>query len=183
MLERDGRCQPVVSMLAERESSQPFCRTREVATHLFGDRNEPHLTHFIADRQGGAVVLAWDVRNAAALSWRVLRSEHDFAAAADAPAGSDQTLVSEGAQCGARDEKIDELTTYYYTVFARDTQGVWHRQVKVKVKPDERLRWRHPAYGEDVASDYVDCGELEREPDLIALRTQSSLPYPPPLYR
>jgi hypothetical protein len=61
--------------------------------HLFGDRNEPHLTHFIADRQGGTVVLAWDVRNAPALSWRVLRSEHDFAATADALVGSDQTLL------------------------------------------------------------------------------------------
>ena len=47
--------------------------------HLFGDRDEPHLTHFLADRQGGSVVLAWDVRNAPALSWRVLRSERDFA--------------------------------------------------------------------------------------------------------
>ena len=106
--------------------------------------------HFIADRQGGSVVLAWDVRNTPALSWRVLRSDKDFAETADALVGTGQTLVSESAQCGARDATIDDETTYYYTVFASDEQGVWHRQVKAKIKAAERLQWRHPAHWETV---------------------------------
>lgn len=151
--------------------------------HLFGDRDEPHLTHFLADRQGGSVVLAWDVRNAPALSWRVLRSERDFAETSEVLVGGDQTLLSEARQCGARDEKTDERTTYYYTVFAQDGQGVWHRQVKVKIKPAERLRWTHSAHWEKAENDCADSGTLERESDLVALRIQSSLIVPPPVYR
>ena len=141
--------------------------------HLFGGSNEPHLTHFLADRQSGSVVLAWDVRNAPALSWRVLRSEHDFAETADVPVGSDQTLLSESPQCGARDEKVDAQTTYYYTVFARGDDGVWHRQVKVLVKPEERLGLHHPADAPKVESDRVDCGELEPESDPVVLMVRN----------
>jgi hypothetical protein len=154
-----------------------------MAVHLFGERDEPHLTHFIADRQGGSVVLAWDVRNTPALSWRVLRSDKDFAETADALVGTGQTLVSESAQCGARDATIDDETTYYYTVFASDEQGVWHRQVKAKIKAAERLQWRHPAHWETAENDYVNCGEVQRESDLVALRIQSSQVFLPPNYR
>lgn len=150
--------------------------------HLFGGSDEPHLTHFLADRQSGSVVLAWDVRNAPALSWRVLRSEHDFAKTADALVGSDQTLLSDSQQCGVRDEKADARTTYYYTVFARGDQGVWHRQVKVKIKPEERLGWHHPADAVKVEGDRVDCGELEPESDPVVLMVRNFPIRRPPLF-
>ena len=77
----------------------------------------------------------------------MLRSDKDFAETADALVGTGQTLVSESAQCGARDATIDDETTYYYTVFAQpDEQGVWHRQVKAKIEAAECLQWRHPAH-------------------------------------
>jgi len=134
--------------------------------HLFGDAHEPHLTHFIADRQAGSVVLAWDVKNAPALNWRVLRSERDFADGPDALLGSGQTLVCESGRCGARDEKIDEKVIYYYTIFAQDQKGAWHRQVKAKVQPTERLRWRHPAHkADDGEGGYTDCGGVSHDPD------------------
>lgn len=116
--------------------------------HLFGDAHEPHLTHFEATRDHGDVVLRWDVRHGPALRWRVLRSEHDFAEAPDALPGGDQTLVSESAQCGARDDQIVGNIPYYYTVFAQDTEGVWHRQVKAKIAHGDRLHWHRPSMGD-----------------------------------
>lgn len=113
--------------------------------HLFGDRNEPHLVHFEAQRERGSVVLTWDVRNAPALSWRVVSSERGFAEKADALPGSGQTLISESANCGARDDQIADGRPYFYTVFAQDGQGVWHLQVKTQVAEHEHLRWHHPA--------------------------------------
>lgn len=111
--------------------------------HLFGDAHEPHLTHFEVDRGPGFVILSWNVKHAPALRWRVLRSDRDFAE--NATAGGDQTLVSESAECGAADEQVDDETPYYYTVFAQDQDGFWHRQVKVKAMPGDHMHWRHPA--------------------------------------
>ena len=65
--------------------------------HLFGDSSGPHLTHFQARRDGNRVELGWDVRNAPALRWRVLRSEQDFATSSDALPGSGQTVASPAA--------------------------------------------------------------------------------------
>ena len=112
--------------------------------HLFGNADDPHLTHFEVEGGPGFVMLRWDVKNAPALEWRVLRSDHYFAE--NATIGGGQTLVSESAQCGAADERVDGRTTYYYTVFAKDQGGIWHRQVKVKARPGDRMRWQHPAH-------------------------------------
>ncbi len=125
---------------------------------LFGDRNEPRLEHFEASREHGDVVLRWDVRDAPALRWRVLRSERDFAETADALPGSGQTLVSESANCGARDDQIPGKATCFYTVFAQDGQGLWHRQVKVKIDHGDRLRWRSPKF--EMASSANPTSEL-----------------------
>jgi hypothetical protein len=114
----------------------------EYEVHLFGDAHEPHLTHFEVERGPRFVTLRWDVKNATAPKWRVLRSDRDFAG--KATAGGDQTLVSESAECGAADEQVDDETAYYYTVFAQDQDGAWHRQVKVKARPGDRMRWLHP---------------------------------------
>ncbi len=147
--------------------------------HLFGEAHEPHLTHFEVERGPGFVTLGWDVKNADAPKWRVLRSDRDFAESATA--GAAQTLVSESAECGAADERVDDETAYYYTVFAQDRDGAWHRQVKAKVRPGDRLQWLHPAqpgepdsavspYSGTVGSDFVlRMGRLERDVRPFAL--------------
>jgi Fibronectin type III domain. len=111
--------------------------------HLFGDRDKPHLVHFEAQRERGSVVLTWDVRNAPALSWRVLRSERGFAETADALPGSGQTVVMEGADTRVTDDQLAEGTTYYYAVFAQEEPGAWHRLVKVKLKSHEHGDWTY----------------------------------------
>lgn len=111
--------------------------------HLFGDGHEPHLVHFYVHRDGTQAELGWEVRNAPALSWRVLRSGHGFADAADALPGSGQTVVLAGTDTHVTDEALAAGATYFYTVFAQDEQGAWHRQVKARVRPHDHLRWRH----------------------------------------
>jgi hypothetical protein len=56
--------------------------------HLFGRGSGPHLAHFHARRCPDYVQLEWEVWNSPALSWRVLRSDVDFAETADAIARS-----------------------------------------------------------------------------------------------
>ena len=150
--------------------------TKEAIMHLFGDVNGPHLSHFEARREGGSVELGWDVRNATELRWRVLRSEREFAAVADAPAGSGQTVVMEGTDTYVMDDQIVKATAYFYTVFAQDDQGAWHRQVRTRVAHGDRLRWLHPALHEwPVAEssarqgDYKQGGFLDGEPDKSTL--------------
>jgi hypothetical protein len=112
--------------------------------HLFGDRSGPHLTHFHARREGRRAFLQWEVGNAADMHWRVLRSETDFAEQAETGPSSGQTLVMEGTQTHATDETLDQASTYFYTVFAADEHGAWHRQVKVRLRPHHHhLRWHY----------------------------------------
>ena len=40
-------------------------------------------------------------------------------------------------------DRVEEGRAYYYTVFAQDGHGDWHRRVKVKLKGQDDLRWRH----------------------------------------
>jgi hypothetical protein len=91
--------------------------------HLFGDSSGPHIAHFHAHRELGYVELGWDVRNAPAMSWRVLRSECDFAATPNALVGGDQTVVMEGTDTYVMDEQVVEGAPYFYTVFVQDGQG------------------------------------------------------------
>ena len=116
--------------------------------HLFGHAHEPHLTRFKASRDHGDVVLRWDVRNAPAFRWRVLRSESGFAETTDVLPGGDQTLVSESPDCGARDDQAGGEKSYYYTVFAQDAEGIWHRQVKIKVDRGDKLSWHRDSLEE-----------------------------------
>jgi hypothetical protein len=115
---------------------------KERAMHLFGDKSGPHLAHFHARRLTDQVELRWEVRNAGEVRWRVLRSESEYAERADALVGGMQSVVMEGVDTDLVD-RVEEGKTYYYTVFVRDEQGAWHRQVKVKLKGQEDLRWRH----------------------------------------
>lgn len=109
--------------------------------HLFGDSSGLHLAHFHAQRERDQVELEWEVRNAPALSWRVLRSKSDFAEVADALPGSGQTVVMEGTYTHVTDDRLVEGTPYFYTVFAQDEQAVWHRQIKTKLEQRDHLRW------------------------------------------
>lgn len=111
--------------------------------HLFGDSRGPHLVHFHAHSESDHVELEWEVRNAPALSWRVLRSEHGFAETADALPGSDQTMVMEGRETHMTDEKLVKGRRYFYTVFAQDEQGAWHRQVTTRLEDHDHLHWCH----------------------------------------
>jgi hypothetical protein len=140
--------------------------------HLFGDVDSPHLTHFQARREAGFVELGWDVRNATELRWRVLRSEREFASTADALPDSGQTVLMEGTDTYVMDDQVVKGTPYFYTVFAQDERGVWHRQVATRVAHGDRFRWLHPALHEwPVAEtsggqgDFKQGNVLEGEPD------------------
>ena len=143
--------------------------------HLFGDSHTPYLAQFHARREGTYIELSWELRNAPALNWRVLRSSGDFAATAGALAGSDQTTVMEGTQTSVRDDRIVEGRPYFYTLFAQDEQGVWHVQVKTRLAHHERLCWLHPSF--DVATEpvqadadsYEQCGVLHGQAGMVTL--------------
>jgi len=147
--------------------------------HLFGDSGGPHIAHFQAHREAGYVELGWDVRNAPALSWRVLRSEREFATTPDPLVGSGQTVIMEGTDTYVMDDQVAEGTPYFYTVFAQDEQGAWHLQVKTRVAHRDRLRWLHPdlrtATGstDPVASRYEQSGYLDGEFDKALLLTSA----------
>lgn len=151
--------------------------------HLFGDSSGPHMTHFQAYRERGHVELGWDVRNApAAMSWRILRSEREFASTPAPLVGSGQTVVMEGTDTYFMDEQVVEGTPYFYTVFVQDEAGVWHLQVKTRVAHDDRLRWLHPdlrkATGatDPVESRYEQSGYLDGEFDQALMLTSHQPP-------
>jgi hypothetical protein len=147
--------------------------------HLFGDSSGPHITHFQAHRDAGHVELGWDVRNAPAMSWRVLRSERAFASTPDTLVGSGQTVVMEGTDTYVMDDQVVEGTPYFYTVFVQDEQGIWHLQVKTRVAHRDRLRWLHPDLrkamiaSDPVESRYEESGYLQGEFDKALLLTAS----------
>jgi hypothetical protein len=150
--------------------------------HFFGHDHEPHLTHFEAVRdQEGGVILRWDVRNAPARRWRVLRSEHGFAETAEALSGGDQTLVSESADCGVRDDQAIGEATCYYAVFAQDEKGAWHRQVTIKIDHGDRLSWHRPSFEEASPADgYIADPAAVTAVELSMERQASNLLFAPP---
>jgi hypothetical protein len=111
--------------------------------HLFGSNTGPHLAHFHVWHRGGSIELEWEVRNSPPLRWRVLRSERDFASSADPAAEEGQLLLMEGAETHVIDQDVVAGTHYFYTVFAQDESGSWHRQVHAKVAPKAKLSWHH----------------------------------------
>jgi len=113
----------------------------------------PRLVHLKHRRVTGGVVLTWDVRGAQALRWRVLRSERGFAAGPfdDTVVGRGQTLVSDQARPGSRDDlgALDPTpATAFYTVFCEDARGAWRRRARLK------LDTRDPAPGRRSESDF-----------------------------
>jgi hypothetical protein len=150
--------------------------------HLFGDHRGPHIAHFHAHRDGDHVRLEWEVRNAPALRWRVLRPEREFAATAGALPGSGQTVVLEGTDTHLADDALVRGTPYFYSVFAQDAQAVWRRHVKVKLARSERLAWLHPSVPPsqpgDPSGDHLEAGHLVgRELELETGHRGSSMPW------
>jgi hypothetical protein len=115
--------------------------------HLFGDSSGPHLAHFRAHRERDHVQLEWEVRNAPAMRWRILRSERDFASTADVLPSGDQILVMEGTDTHMADEMLEGKRSYFYTVFAQDEQAAWHLQVKARLEQHGHLLWHHGEAG------------------------------------
>ena len=113
--------------------------------HLFRDAQGPYMAHFHATHHGDHTELFWETRNTPALSWRVLRSEVEFAATADALPGGRQVVVMQGTDTHLSDLDVAGSTHHYYTVFAQDEDGGWQRQAEIRIAPHERFFWRHPS--------------------------------------
>jgi hypothetical protein len=136
------------------------------------------MAHFEVERGPAFVALRWDIRNAPAMRWRVLRSNAGFATNAVLQVDDGQTMICETVECGAADEGVDDKRTYYYTVFVEDSKGVWHRQVKAEVKPFDRLQWHHSRYDVEASSGAVNCGEVVQEARILNLVMQHQTPGP-----
>ena len=121
--------------------------------HLFGDTSGPHLAHFHAWHHGDWVELDWELRNSPSLKWRVLRSERGFAEKADWPGEDGQVLVSEGTETHVADNGLLGGGHVFYTVFAQDGQGVWHRQAEARLKLHDAFGWLHPQAQEVFAAE------------------------------
>jgi hypothetical protein len=135
--------------------------------HLFGDSCGAYLAHFKARREPDHVDLDWEVRNAVGLRWRVLRSAREFAETAE-PLPDGQTLIAEGEVSGVRDPDVVEGRPYFYTVFVQDPEGVWCRQVTVKLARGEHLRWLHPTHkdwgsADELGDGYEPAGAVEKD--------------------
>ena len=112
--------------------------------HLFGTSEGPHLHHIHVSHDGDCVLLDWQVRNAPEIFWRVLRSFEGYASSPD-PLGGDghQALVGEGTDTHLSDDGCAGHTAYY-TLFAKEPDGSWQRQIEAKVRPHDLLHWLHP---------------------------------------
>jgi hypothetical protein len=117
--------------------------------HLFGDTSGPHLAHFHAWHKGDWVELDWELRDSPPLTWRILRSNRGFAESADPAGGNGQVLVSEGTQTHVADDGLQGHGHVFYTVFAQDERGAWHRQAEARLKVHDAFGWLHP-HAQDV---------------------------------
>jgi len=111
--------------------------------HLFGDAQGPHMTHFHASLHGDHTELFWETRNTPPLTWRVLRSEVEFASMADALPGGRQVMVMQGTDTHLSDGDVAGSGHHYYTVFAQDEDDGWQRQAEIRIAPHEHFFWRH----------------------------------------
>lgn len=116
------------------------------------------------------MALTWDVRGTRALRWRVLRSAHGFAAGPfdDTVVGREQTLVSDQARPGSRDDLAalgSPPATVFYTVFSEDDRGAWRRQARLRLKASDPALDRRPENDFEAGgarSGWLDKGEISR---------------------
>ena len=130
--------------------------------HLFGDRHGPHLAHFHARREGTQAFLEWEVAQRAgphlagpAFRVGVRRRGHRPRPAATRPS------LWRGRRTISAEEGLAHNVTYYYTAFASDEHGTWHRQVAAKLAPRDHHRWHHGDGGVG--------GSTSRQAELLAL--------------
>ena len=110
---------------------------------LFGDAAGPHIAHFHVRHRDGRIELEWEVRNAppcAGACCAPSRASRER----EPPDANGQVLVNESSDTFVTDEGLDSHAHYFYTVFAREQDGLWQRQVEAKVRPRDRLSWFHP---------------------------------------
>jgi hypothetical protein len=106
---------------------------------VFGRERAPRLVRLKSRGQAGAIVLTWDARGGRATRWRVLRSLEGYAKGAfdDVVAGGDQTLISDQARPGARDESPDGRAANFYTIFVESEDGEWRREARLRLYADD----------------------------------------------
>ncbi len=98
--------------------------------------------------------LDWALRGRRDREVRIYRSSRGFASG-PATTDRDQALVYEGSAAATRLASAGDHTgpayrvsadiAYYYSIFARDDDGTWHPQLRVKAEPCSVGRWRRPA--------------------------------------
>ncbi len=139
-------------------------------SYPIGGRRRACLTHFHAGHASGVAVLAWDRRGDEPRDVRVFRSREGFAPESDDPAGgSSQTLVYEGSEQHSKvvDDGVREDAVYYYTVFVKDDQGSWRREIRTALTIEGDVHWRRAG----VESEGDSLGRFRRMwTDLDALR-------------
>lgn len=102
--------------------------------------------------EDGVAVLAWETHGDHPHEVIVFRSYQGFAGeSADLTADDRQTLVYRGSEkrVTVRDEGLQDSVLYYYSVFARGSDGAWHEQLKKKFRGGEVHRSAHPDVPED----------------------------------
>lgn len=106
---------------------------------LFGRNGKPRLVHLKSRLHAGAIVLTWDVRGGTARLWRVLRSAQGFANGAfdDTVVASGQTLISDKADPGARDDGPKRDDAGFYSVFAESERGDWRCEARLRLTADD----------------------------------------------
>jgi len=104
-------------------------------------------------RQGDrSAELAWVMRDGLPRKVRIYRSNDGFIT--DCEANACGTLVYEGSGCQVR---LDDLThsedvayryaeeiVYYYSLFVRADDEMWHLQLQVGAQPHSVGHWTHP---------------------------------------
>jgi hypothetical protein len=142
--------------------------------HLFRDAQGPYLAHFHAAHHGDHTELFWETRNTPPLNWRVLHSEVEFAATAEALPGGRQTVVMQGTDTHFSDRDVGDSDHHYYTVFAQNEDGAWQRQAEIRIAPHEHLFWHHPNVERQHEADSavqagIQSGELVNQARMLGL--------------
>jgi hypothetical protein len=103
------------------------------------------ISHFHAGHNDVWATLTWKTRGSTPREVMVLRSSTGYAGSSDDPASDRrQTVVYHGteAQGNFKDAGLAGDAAYYYTVFARDDEGSWHKQTEITVTADEAAHWQ-----------------------------------------
>lgn len=104
-----------------------------------------YLTDFHAGHGYSSAVLVWDTRGDQPREVRVFRSREGFAFESADPRGdASQALIYEGSEqhSTVTDDSLTDDVVYYYTVFVKDDEGSWQREIRMSVTIDGHVHWR-----------------------------------------